>query len=74
LAINRLRGGEKGDVMARPPRAAEGGLIYHALNWANAQMRIFDVDADYAAFAKILAEVVTPPSNVHGKCPPWQVA
>jgi len=45
--------------MARPPRAAEGGLIYHALNRANARMRIFDDDADYAAFAKILAEVVT---------------
>ena len=44
--------------MARPPRAAEGGLIYHALNRANARLRIFDDEADYAAFAKVLAEVV----------------
>ena len=45
--------------MARPPRAAEGGLIYHALNRANARLRIFDEEADYAAFVKVLAEVVT---------------
>ena len=45
--------------MARPPRVAEGGLIYHALNRANARLRIFDEEADYAAFVKVLAEVVT---------------
>src|SRR5437868_2644149 len=43
-------------AMARPPRAAEGGLIYHALNRANARLRIFDEDADYDAFDPVLAE------------------
>jgi putative transposase len=45
--------------MARPPRAAEGGLIYHAMNRANARMRIFEDEGDYATFAKVLAEVAT---------------
>jgi putative transposase len=35
--------------MPRPLRQAQGGLIYHALNRANARLAIFD-DADYAAF------------------------
>jgi putative transposase len=44
--------------MSRPPRAAEGGLIYHALNRANARLEIFDDDGDYDAFARVLAEAV----------------
>ncbi len=44
--------------MGRPPRAAEGGLIYHALNRANARLAIFDDDGDYLAFERILAEAV----------------
>ena len=45
-------------IMARLPRAAEGGLIYHALNRANARLKIFESDADYAAFTGVLADVV----------------
>lgn len=39
-------------------RAAEGGLVYHALNRANARLTIFDDDGDYAAFECVLAEAV----------------
>ncbi len=42
--------------MSRPPRAAEGGLIYHSLNRANARLAIFEDDEDYAAFERVLAE------------------
>lgn len=45
--------------MGRPPRAAEGGLIYHALNRANGRLALFEVDADYDAFLGVLAEAVT---------------
>jgi putative transposase len=44
--------------MPRPRRAAEGGLIYHALNRANARLAIFDNDDDYAAFERVLAQAV----------------
>src|SRR3954447_7974585 len=44
--------------MGRPPRAAEGGLIYHALNRANARLTLFDDEADYEAFERVLAEGV----------------
>src|SRR5262249_23022236 len=44
--------------MPRPRRAAEGGLIYHALNRANACLTIFETDADYTAFERVLAEAV----------------
>ncbi len=44
--------------MGRPLRAAEGGLIYHALNRANARLTIFDDEGDYLAFECILAEAV----------------
>ena len=36
--------------MGRPRRAADGGLIYHVLNRANARMAIFEKPEDYAAF------------------------
>lgn len=42
--------------MSRPPRAAEGGLIYHALNRANARVTMFDDDGDYEAFLRVLTE------------------
>ncbi len=45
--------------MPRPPRAAEGGLIYHALNRSNARAAIFDDDEDYAAFERVLAQAVS---------------
>ena len=42
----------------RPRRAAEGGLIYHALNRANARLAFFDNDDDYAAFERVLQQAV----------------
>jgi putative transposase len=45
--------------MSRPPRAAEGGLVYHALNRANARLPIFEDDNDYAAFERTIGEAVT---------------
>ena len=44
--------------MGRPPRAAEGGYVYHVLNRANARMTIFKRDADFEAFEKVLTEAV----------------
>ena len=45
--------------MPRPRRAAEGGLIYHALNRANVRLAIFDSDDDYAAFERVLIQAIT---------------
>lgn len=42
--------------MGRPARLALGGYAYHALNRANARMRIFDTDDDYDAFEVLLEE------------------
>ena len=42
--------------MTRALRAAEGGVVYHVLNRANARARIFETDGDYAAFEKVLAQ------------------
>lgn len=42
--------------MARPLRTALGGFVYHVLNRANARIKIFEKDADYLAFERILAE------------------
>ncbi len=44
--------------MPRPRRAAEGGLVYHALNRANARLAIFETDEDHAAFERVLAQAV----------------
>ena len=44
--------------MGRPKRAADGGLVYHVLNRANARMPIFEKDRDYEAFEEILGEAV----------------
>ena len=44
--------------MGRPKRAADGGLVYHVLNRANARMTIFENDQDYAAFEQVLEEAV----------------
>jgi putative transposase len=43
--------------MARPLRTAPGGLVYHVLNRANARRTIFDTNADYLAFERVLGEV-----------------
>lgn len=42
--------------MPRPPRSAQGGMVYHIINRANARMKIFDKDKDYQAFENTLAE------------------
>jgi putative transposase len=44
--------------MGRPLRAAEGGLIYHCLNRANARLAIFTKDGDFEAFERVLAEAM----------------
>ncbi len=44
--------------MGRPKRSADGGLIYHVLNRANARVPIFDKDADYEAFERVLEQAV----------------
>jgi len=45
--------------MGRPLRAAQGGLIYHCLNRANARLAIFTKDGDFEAFERVLAEAIT---------------
>ncbi len=42
--------------MARRPRQAYGGEIYHAINRGNCRMRIFTKAGDYLAFLKLLEE------------------
>jgi len=44
--------------MGRPKRAAEGGIVYHVLNRANARMTIFRKDADYEAFERIVEQAL----------------
>jgi len=44
--------------MGRPPRAAEPGLIYHALNRGNAGLVLFEGAEDYNAFLGVLALAV----------------
>lgn len=42
--------------MPRTARAIEAGLVYSVLNRGNGRMRLFDKDADFAAFKRVLAE------------------
>ena len=42
--------------MPRPPRADVGGEIYHVLNRDNGRAAIFNKDADYEAFERVLDE------------------
>ena len=44
--------------MGRPLRNAVGGVVYHVLNRANGRTRIFEGDADYAAFMRILGQAI----------------
>lgn len=44
--------------MGRPKRADEAGCIYHMLNRANRRMEIFQKDADYEAFERVLTDAV----------------
>ncbi len=42
-------------VMGRPARVTEPGVAYHLLNRRVMRLRIFEKDADYAAFERVLA-------------------
>ena len=44
--------------MGRPKRADEAGCIYHMLNRANRRMEIFQKEADYEAFERVLTDAV----------------
>lgn len=44
--------------MGRPKRAAQGGLVYHLLNRANARMTIFEKEGDYQAIERVLTKAV----------------
>src|SRR6185369_7851159 len=42
--------------MARPPRAAVGGLVYHVLNRASGRATLFTTPEDYDSFSQVVAE------------------
>jgi putative transposase len=44
--------------MARKPRFSPGGLAYHVMNWTWQGVELFEDDADYLAFEKVLIEAV----------------
>ena len=44
--------------MGRPKRDSRAGIIYHVLNRANADLKIFEKDGDYEAFERVLTEAV----------------
>jgi putative transposase len=44
--------------MGRPLRQCRGGTVYHVLNRANGRLRIFKNRGDFAAFERVLGEVL----------------
>ena len=56
--------------MGRPRCVDLGGYVYHVLNRANARLPIFQEDADYQAFLRILAEALehVPGMRLLGYC------
>ena len=42
--------------MGRSPRITEPGLVYHVLNRRVMRLRLFEKDADYEAFERVVAE------------------
>jgi putative transposase len=44
--------------MARRPRQAPGGIVYHVLNRAVARLPLFEKPTDYDAFLRVLAETL----------------
>ena len=44
--------------MSRHIRAQEGGVVYHAINRANARACLFDDRGDYQAFERVLGEAI----------------
>ena len=48
---------------------AAGGMVYHVLNRGVGRMQLFDADADYAAFERIVEETLeTRPMRICGWC------
>jgi len=45
-------------AMPRTARLAPGGVIFHVLNRANARSTIFEDEADYAAFERVMAATI----------------
>jgi len=55
--------------MPRQARIAPGGLIYHVLNRGVGRQDLFDDDGDFAAFIRVMADVVAEePIRVCGYC------
>jgi len=55
--------------MPRRARSIQGGLVYHALNRANARMTLFEKEEDYAAFERVLEEAYErEPLRILGYC------
>ena len=44
--------------MPRRPRRIEAGTIYHVLNRGNGRRRLFNKEAGFATFMKLLSEAV----------------
>ena len=44
--------------MARRPRNAAGGIVYHAINRGNGRMRIFHKPQDYRAFLDLMVDAL----------------
>ncbi len=47
--------------MGRPPRITEPGLVYHVLNRRVMRLPLFEKDADYQTFERVLAESLERP-------------
>jgi putative transposase len=55
--------------MPRRPRVAPGGFVYHCLNRAVARLALFEKEADYAAFERVLEEAAQKhPTRILGYC------
>jgi putative transposase len=55
--------------MPRRPRAATGGLVYHVLNRRVGGLELFDSEADYAAFERVMVEAQgREPTRLLGYC------
>ena len=44
--------------MPRIARVAPGGIVYHVLNRGVGRMRLFQTDADYAAWERVILETL----------------
>ena len=54
LALTGFGKANYDEVMGRPLRAAEGGLLYHVSNHANGGLPIFETADDYELFLRVL--------------------